>query len=1419
MPAPIAAIFVSSTWLDLQPERAAVEKALHRFREAKFIGMEYFGSRDETTRAASLDEVDRAELYIGIFAGRYGSGITEAEYRRARERQLDCFIYFKADAVVAPQMREADPAHAERLAALKDDLHRHTVATFSTPDELAAQVTADVHRWLFDKYLKDRLQQETVGEIFSSKAGDLTVAGSAAYRLRVGSALGGVLDAAALPATQRRKTPLLPNVRRFRGLIDRTNEVQTALATLPTALPVEIHGGAGVGKTVLLRTIAYDPNLSGNPDGVVYLDRVGAQAPADLLQCLYDSFYESAPRLKPREGELRQLLREPHALILLDDVKQAGQELEALFNLLPNCLFCIASEERRLHGEVKSIALAGLAETDALALIERELGKPWTPTDRAAAATLYELFDGHPSRLIFATASAREQGQSLAEIIVSREAAEPPGKLLQRSIESHSAQERRALSVLAALGGFVSKDAFAACLPDSALETCLPPLLDAKLIQADGESYALSAGVADALPAAADLEATWRDSIPRLAGWAEEHRAEGEVIARDFSVFQRAAEGAAGQARWSEVLRLARAVEPALSASGRWAAWQSMLDLAARAANESGDTASHAWALHELGSRAMSMGDVPSANSFLSQALTLRIELGDHWGAALTRHNLDLLQPPIIPAEPAHRESPREKPGPRNTLRQRLVDLPLVAKIACLGFLALATTLIALALWRQPAAPLRLHFSPARLEFLSTAVDQPSATRIVVAANQGKRPLSIGAVSLSGPGSGDFNVLRNECERTLLPGSACQVHLRFKPSGADPSVARLIFNDSQGSETAAVELRGAIESAPARPAGPLLSARPATMNFGEREVGTRARAEVTVTNDGGAPMRLSQFTLSGSHHGDFALAENSCQGVDIAPQTDCKIAVAFVPSDAGEREAVLVLTTIEGAREKIVLRGGGVARDVGAITAEPTELGFGQVDLRRREQRQIHLSHSGAAPVAIGKIALLGNQASDFTIAADGCQGITLAEGKRCRLIVSFAPTEPGRRQAILLIVDNTSAREHRISLFGFGRTPLAARLEFNPELIDFGERAVSAPPLARGLSVRNSGATDVRMGRAGIVGADARHFYIASNDCGATLAREASCRMTVDYRAAAAGAHDAVLRIEFDGGQREIPLRGQAVAARIPRADIRPTRLDFGAQILRARGSSQEVIVQNRGSGEIVVADATVRGSNSFTIVNRCARPLGEGASCVIRIDFSPRATGQQRADLIVSHNAAGSPHRVSLSGSGVLPAAPDIDVDRTDLQFGNQTAGTTSAAQTVTVSNTGAAPLAVRAIRIEGNAATDFTMTGDCASKEIAPRGRCQVSLRFAPRVSTGRRSATLVIHHNAAGSPYRIAVNGTAIVGPLFPGGLKVDPDIRLEPGWCCVSGNVEKSTRTQCAAKKGSFSTDEQSARNRCLPVIR
>ena len=154
MSPPPVHVFISSTWLDLQPEREAVEAALQRMRETKFAGMEYFGSRDEDTRSTSLAEVDRSRVYVGIFGGRYGSGITEAEYRRARERKLPCFLYLKEEGCITSGEREADADKTHRLMALKDELRRNlTITKFANPHDLAAKVTADLHRWLFDEYL------------------------------------------------------------------------------------------------------------------------------------------------------------------------------------------------------------------------------------------------------------------------------------------------------------------------------------------------------------------------------------------------------------------------------------------------------------------------------------------------------------------------------------------------------------------------------------------------------------------------------------------------------------------------------------------------------------------------------------------------------------------------------------------------------------------------------------------------------------------------------------------------------------------------------------------------------------------------------------------------------------------------------------------------------------------------------------------------------------------------------------------------------------------------------------------------------------------------------------------------------------------------------------------------------------------
>jgi hypothetical protein len=92
---------VSSTFIDLQQYRQAVALCIRRMGFDD-IAMEYFVAEDSRPLAACLQAVRCCDLYVGLFAWRYGfvpesdnpdhRSITEMEYREALARGKDCII-------------------------------------------------------------------------------------------------------------------------------------------------------------------------------------------------------------------------------------------------------------------------------------------------------------------------------------------------------------------------------------------------------------------------------------------------------------------------------------------------------------------------------------------------------------------------------------------------------------------------------------------------------------------------------------------------------------------------------------------------------------------------------------------------------------------------------------------------------------------------------------------------------------------------------------------------------------------------------------------------------------------------------------------------------------------------------------------------------------------------------------------------------------------------------------------------------------------------------------------------------------------------------------------------------------------------------------------------------------------------------
>lgn len=98
----------------------------------------------------------------------------------------------------------------------------------------------------------------------------------------------------------------------------------------------------------------------------------------------------------------------------------------------------------------------------------------------------------------------------------------------------------------------------------------------------------------------------------------------------------------------------------------------------------------------------------------------------------------------------------------------------------------------------------------------------------------------------------------------------------------------------------------------------------------------------------------------------------------------------------------------------------------------------------------------------------------------------------------------------------------------------------------------------------------------------------------------------------------------------------------------------------------------------------------------------------------------------------------------------APFAAVAPSALTFVSQFVGTQSAAQPVTVTNTGGAPLIVTKVTVAG----DFSQTNNCST--VAVSASCTVSVLFSPTAS-GSRTGVLTINDNATSQSQTVSLAG--------------------------------------------------------------
>jgi hypothetical protein len=399
-------VFLSSTYIDLIEHRKAAHDALEQLG-LHIIWMEAFGARPEDSTKACLKEVEESDLFVGIYAHRYGYiskdsdvSITEQEFIHAQKSEKPIFGF------VIDEDHLWHPKHIEHgkktnLDAFLAKVKTQPVEFFTTPDNLAQKIASSIGRYLAERKEEEAARQAEI---------KVSVNGNFNGNLTIGD--HNASNANQVPISQSTKPTgsTLPNQEFFVGRDKEREIILSALSPESRTWGALIDGPGGIGKSALAIHAAHkaegferkifitakvreltaegEAKLTDftRPTYLAMLDELGKELGADGLEKL-------APDERP--NELRLALAGKKALIIFDNLETLPEEertrLFQFLSRLPEENKAIVTSRRRTDVDARIVRLDRLARDEALQLIA-ELAAKYPRLARASQKEREDLY-------------------------------------------------------------------------------------------------------------------------------------------------------------------------------------------------------------------------------------------------------------------------------------------------------------------------------------------------------------------------------------------------------------------------------------------------------------------------------------------------------------------------------------------------------------------------------------------------------------------------------------------------------------------------------------------------------------------------------------------------------------------------------------------------------------------------------------------------------------------------------------------------------------------------------------------------------------------------------------------------------------------------------------------------------------------
>ena len=310
-----------------------------------------------------------------------------------------------------------------------------------------------------------------------------------------------------------------------------------------------------------------------------------------------------------------------------------------------------------------------------------------------------------------------------------------------------------------------------------------------------------------------------------------------------------------------------------------------------------------------------------------------------------------------------------------------------------------------------------LSLNPSQIAFGNAAVGS-SQTSTVTLSNSGGSDLTVNQATLSGAG---FTLSNLTLPLTLHTGDSTPATVTFAPPSSGTFTGSITFTTTseQVNSTTVLNLSGT--GVPATQG--ILSPNPASLLFGNVQLGGKSSLSETLTNTGGAPVTMSQATISAS---GFAISGLSLPST-IPINQSITFTVIFTPTAIGVSSGPLTIAS-NAANSPLTIALSGTGTSTGTLAVSPTSLAFGNVVVGSSASLSGSLTASGASVTVTA--ASLNN--AEFAVSGISLP-VTIAAGQSASFTVTFAPQSTGAASASLSFTSNASNSPAVQSLTGTG--------------------------------------------------------------------------------------------------------------------------------------------------------------------------------------------------------------------------------------------------------------------------------------------------------------------------------------------------------------------------------------------------